>query len=147
MNPLSENLREALVMLDRAADILSYSHDKCKPIQLDEGIDQTELESLDALTSRFARLSDILVQRVFRLIDRLDLEDDGTVRDRINRAYKKGLISSADRFTDIRLLRNEIAHEYKSDSFYAIVVKVQAFTPDLPRSVDLVKIYSKNHLT
>lgn len=146
MNTLSENLKESLAMLEKAADILAYSHDKCKAIKFDQGVDQIQLESLDALTSRFARLSDILVQKVFRLIDRLDLEDEGTVRDRINRAEKKGLISSADRFTDIRFLRNEIAHEYKSDSLYAIVEKVQTFTPDLLESVDLVNTYARKYL-
>ena len=41
---------------------------------------KSELEHFESLTGRFARLSDLLIQKIFRLIDQLDLEDLGTVR-------------------------------------------------------------------
>ena len=44
------------------------------------------------MTSRFARLSDIIIQKIFRLIESLELEEPGTVRDRINQAEKWGII-------------------------------------------------------
>ena len=56
-----------------------------------------ERESCEALTSRFARLNDFLLQRVFRTLDQIELADDGTALDRLQRPEKRGLISSAER--------------------------------------------------
>lgn len=86
-------------------------------------------ESFEALTGRFARLSDMLIQKVFRTIDMIELDSSGTVRDRIHRAEKKQLI-------DIRLLKNEISHEYRSDTIHMIFEKVLHLTPLLLKNVD-----------
>jgi len=75
----------------------------------------------------------------------LDLEDHGTVRDRINRAEKKEIVESADEFIQIRMLRNEIAHEYKSDTIYNIFEKVFESTPALLTAVDRVVTYSSRY--
>jgi len=113
MNNIRETLSQELAALKNARDILQYSYEKCSRIGIKTGFTYEELESFEALTSRFARLSDIIIQKILRLFDVLDLEEPGTVRDRINRAEKKGVVESADDFIQIRILRNEIAHEYK----------------------------------
>ena len=146
MKNARENLKFELSNLDKANDILRYSYDKCCGIELKNGISDEELESFEALTSRFARLSDIIIQKIFRVLDILDLEDEGPIRDRINRAEKKGIINSADTFIDIRILRNEIAHEYKSETIYAIFEKVMEYTPLLLECVGMIKSYAKSYL-
>jgi uncharacterized protein YutE (UPF0331/DUF86 family) len=80
-------------------------------------------------------LSDIIIQKILRVFDTLDLEKPGTVRDRINRAEKKGVVKSADEFIRIRILRNEIAHEYKPETIYDIFEHVMKLTPVLLKSV------------
>ena len=110
-------------------------------IPIDASLDPEELESYEALTSRFARLSDLVVQKVFRYLDAYELEESGTVRDRINRADKRGVISSAQDFVHIRMLRNEIAHEYKAESIYDIFVRVMVLIPFLLDSVDRIAGY------
>jgi len=141
-----ETLRQELLNLDNAREILKYSHDKCRNIKVKPGLTYEEMESFEALTSRFARLSDIIIQKIFRLFDTINLEPPGTVRDRINRAEKMGVIESADKFIEIRILRNEIAHEYKSDTIYDIFEQVMQLTPSLLKSVDTILAYSKNML-
>ena len=89
MKAAKENLCVELENLARAKDVLQYSYEKCQKIKLHEGLSYEELERFEALTSRFARLSDVIIQKIFRLFDFIDLEDTGTVRDRINRAEKK----------------------------------------------------------
>lgn len=71
------------------------------------------MDKLELLSSRFSRLTDFMIQRIFRLIDEIELElPGGTVRDIINRAEKKELIENADSLIQARILRNRIAHEY-----------------------------------
>ena len=147
MKAARENLCFELENLAKAKDALQYSYEKCQRIKLHEGLSYEELESFEALTSRFARLSDIIIQKVLRLLDFIDLEDTGTVRDRINRAEKKGVILSADNLVEIRILRNEIAHEYRSETAYAIFEKVLTYSPTLLESVDTITDYSQKILS
>ena len=147
MKAAKENLCLELENLIRAKDALQYSYEKCQKIKLHKGLSYAELESFEALTSRFARLSDIIIQKIFRLLDFIDLEDTGTVRDRINRAEKKGVILSADDFVEIRILRNEIAHEYRPETAYAIFEKVLAYSATLLEGVDTIIDYSQKLLS
>ena len=108
MNKQLQALQSELRELHKARDVLNYSYSKCAQLKIGSGLEPEELESLEALTSRFARLSDIIIQRIFRHLDIIDLEESGTARDRINRAAKRGIIESAEQFINIRLLRNEV---------------------------------------
>jgi len=140
---LIDLLKEELSTIHDAAEILEYSYKNCKKIGVKEGYSLTELDHFEAFTSRFARLSDIVIQRVFRLIDRIELEDEGTVRDRINRAEKKGLIESADTFVQIRIVRNDIAHEYHIEALRDIYKKTLELSPYILDSVERIKEYCK----
>lgn len=145
MKNMEANLKQELCDLEKARDVLQYSYEKCRAIELIDGLSYEEQESFEALTSRFARLSDIIIQRIFRLLDILDLEDEGTIRDRINKAEKKGVIHSADDFIEIRILRNEIAHEYRSETIYMIFEKVLQYTPKLLESVETITVYAQKY--
>jgi uncharacterized protein with HEPN domain len=146
MNTVKEALSNELITLKNARDILQYSYDKCSLIGVKTGLTYEEMESYEALTSRFARLSDIIIQKIFRFFDILNLEATGTVRDRINRAEKMGVIESADKFVEIRILRNDIAHEYKSETIYEIFEQVLEFTPILLKSVEGILTYSERYV-
>ena len=138
-------LQKELKLLADATDVLEYSFNKCSRIGLKQNYQPEELESFESFTGRFARLSDILIQKIFRLIDEIDLETQGTVRDRINRAEKKGLIKSSDTFVEIRMVRNDIAHEYLPEAIQEIFVKVLELTPAILDSVERVKAYSQKY--
>ena len=145
MNDLMEILRQELVVLEDARDIFRRSFEKCSGIGVKSDFTYEELESFEALTSRFARLSDMIIQKILRLFDELDLEESGAVRDRINRAEKKGIIASADDFIQIRILRNEIAHEYKPEAFSDIFSQVMKLAPALLESVGGISAYSMRY--
>ena len=136
-------LNEELAAIHRAGERLEHSYQKC--LQLKTPSTPEELESIEAFTSRFSRVSDMLIQRTFRLIDELDLDNEGTVRDRINRAEKKGLIERADDFVEIRKLRNAIAHEYQPDAPEKIFTEVLEFTPLLLDSIRRVSRYAAKY--
>lgn len=85
---LNEN-RQHLV---KAAKQLSVSYQRCQQIDTSLGaLSLDEQEKFEALTSRFARLSDLIIQKTIRLIGQIELEDAGSVLDRINKAEKKRL--------------------------------------------------------
>ena len=143
---LKELLGKEINDLKHACDSLLYSYDRCRRLTVKAGLDNETMERFEALTARFARLSDIMIQKVFRTLDALDLEERGTVRDRINRSEKRGIIESADDFIEIRMVRNEIAHEYKSETILEIFGRVLTLTPSLMKAVGGIEIYSKNYL-
>ncbi|WP_353571661.1 hypothetical protein [Candidatus Albibeggiatoa sp. nov. BB20] len=134
-------LEQQLPLLDDAAKVLVISQQRCTQIGIKETYTIDELEKFEALTSRFARLCDFVIQKMLRLIDEIDLETQGTVRDRIHRAEKKGLIKSAEQFADCRMLRNEISHEYTQIKMLQIFQNVLEMTPYLLESVDHIKQY------
>lgn len=139
-------LGEELDYLRMARDALMYSYDLCREIGLKEAYTLDELDRFEALTSRFARLSDLLTQKVLRLIDEVDLESPGTVRDRINRAEKKGAVESAVDVVSCRVLCNEIAHEYRPDAVRDIFERVLALTPQLLVNVTATLRYGERYL-
>ena len=140
-------LEEQLGLLDKSQSVLEYSYHRCLAIKDKPEFDAQDLERFESLTGRFSRLSDLLIQKMFRLIDSLDLDDEGTVRDRINRAEKKGLIASAEQFVLIRELRNTIAHEYDPIASEQVFLHVLEFCPVLFNTVDKLKQYAKKYVS
>ena len=126
-------LEQQLLAMAQMEALLKWSLDRCQPIPMTAGqkLAQEDLEKFESLTARFAWFNDILLQKIFRLIDAIDLDDVGTVRDRINRAEKKGLIEDAQRFIKIRELRNSIAHEYQPEALSVIFPETLQATPAL----------------
>ncbi|MCT4612598.1 MAG: DUF86 domain-containing protein [Clostridia bacterium] len=139
-------LKEELQKLNKMKKHLNYSYETSKGVINKVNKDETELEKLEALTSRFERMSDIIVQKILRLIDEIELEREGTVIDRINKAEKRGLIDSAERFKKIRKIRNAITHEYIEDELEEIYVMVFELMPDLLASVEKINDYCKKYI-
>lgn len=143
---LQNILNHELKLLKESSNALEYSYNICKEIGLKEKYSEKELESYEALCSRFARLSDIMIQKILKTVELIDLESSGTVRDRINRSHKKGLITSAERLIEIRILRNEIAHEYLPEAFKDIFEKVIKYCSFLFENVETINNYYKTKI-
>lgn len=136
-------LEQQLLAMAQMEALLKWSLDRCQavPLAADQMPGQEDLEKFESLTARFARFNDILLQKIFRLIDIIDLDDAGTVRDRINRAEKKGLIEDAQAFIEIRELRNSIAHEYQPEALSVIFPETLKATPTLLDIAERVRKY------
>jgi uncharacterized protein len=100
--------------LEAAATHLAYSLERCKASETWLTPSLEQMERLESLSARFARLSDLLVQRIFRLFD------------------------EADRLIQIRELRNLISHEYAAESMAEIYAAIQALAPGLLLTVPKV---------
>jgi len=136
-----ELLQEELSGLKQAAEHLDYSRLRCLDLVGLDDLPPEQLERLESLTSRFARLADLLIQRIFRLIDDIELVGGGTILDRLYRAEKHGWASAAD-LIKIRELRNLIAHEYATDQMKDIYMAVATLTPVLLDAVPRVVAYA-----
>jgi len=141
MNSSTELLKDQLVLMERSRLKLEESAAQCQKITLKVGLDAQQEIAFEALTARFSRLSDYLVQRVFRTLDVIELDDSGSVRDRINRAEKKDWIDSADDFIKIRTMRNIIAHEYSDAEVIEIYKSVMVLMPALFDACERVRRY------
>lgn len=120
--------------LKLAAEHLSWSLERCRHLAPGPwGPEQ--LERLESLASRFARLSDLLTQRVMRLADELELETQGSLLDRIRRAEKRGWAETDGQLVRVRELRNLIAHEYEDEDLVRLYAEVQALSPALLATV------------
>jgi hypothetical protein len=137
-----ELLGDEIANMNKASDHLWASLDRCAGLSGRENLSLEEQERLEALCSRFARLSDILTQRVMRLVDDLELIPGGTLLDRVFRAEKRGWVESADLLIRIRKLRNTIAHDYASENVAMIYSEVEQLTPELLKMVPRVKAYA-----
>jgi hypothetical protein len=138
-----ELLREELLGLQLAAGYLEYSVDRCRNLIGQEALPPEQLERLESLTSRFARLADLLIQRIFRLIDEIELTGSSSILDRIYRAEKRGWANAAE-LIRIRELRNLIAHEYATEKMLEIYGAVATMTPALLAAVPRVIAYAGN---
>jgi len=138
-----ELLKKELASLNKSICLVQGSYEKCHKIGSKVDFSSTELEAFEALTARYARLSDLLIQKIFRLIDALELVDEGTMVDRINRAEKRGIVRSAKEFIELRLLRNTIVREYEPDEYTRIFKEVLKVTPILLESVNKAMQYCR----
>jgi hypothetical protein len=130
-------LQKEMPSLEAAAAHLAYSLERCKASETWLTPSLEQMERLESLSARFARLSDLLVQRIFRLFDELELVGSSTVLDRIYRAEKRGW-TQADSLIQIRELRNLISHEYAAESMAEIYAAIQALAPGLLLTVPKV---------
>jgi len=137
-------LREELGNLQQAADYLQYSIDRTGELIGKPSWSPEELERLESLTSRFARLADMITQRVMRLIDSLELNPEASLLDRIYRAEKRGWIDQAEQLIQIRELRNLIAHEYAADKMAEMYAVIAMLAPKLLAMVPEIMVYADN---
>lgn len=138
---LQAQLREDLGRLHSAMDTLEFSQNRCEQIDLNQSLSADSLESLEALTARFARVSDILTQKVLKTVFLLLQEQPGSFIDQTHRAEKLEIIPAAEPLQTIRNLRNEIAHEYRVQDLEDFFAEVLAHTPILRQTVTSVVEY------
>lgn len=137
-----DNLVEALHACEQAIGWLERSLSQCVEPPYDE-VPPEVWDVLEALASRFGRSVDLIVNKLFRAIDRYELEEAGSLLDASNRAVKRGLIEQIDVIRDFKDLRNEIVHEYAVEDVPALYAEIYEAAPSLlqlhARTLEYVK--------
>ncbi len=125
-------LKSDLDLAERAVVIFLKSTEKSKRLLAEAKVrtlSDDDRETFESLTSRYSRALDFLTQKLLRTIDRIELTDEGSVLDRVNRFKKREVLRDAVNYADLKDLRNQIVHEYIIDETDRVVAEVLKFAP------------------
>ena len=139
-----EILKENLDAINLSLRRLLYSFEICSETGLKEVYTEEEFVVFEAMTSRYARTTDMLVNKVLRSLDVVEYINGGTVIDAANNAEKRGIVDSQD-LRKLKDLRNSIAHEYVTENITRFFAKVLEFTPLLKKSLENLNSYCSRY--
>jgi len=122
-------------LLKQALPSFERSLVKCRDLDFSLPISFEAEESLDALSSKFSRVSDIFTQKVLKTFIFVLREDAPTFLDRMNLCEKLGIIPSAEELIAIRDLRNIIAHEYLNENLVEIYMEIIELSDTLLKAI------------
>jgi len=134
-------------VLLKSVEYLEESFIQCKNIQIinfDELNSQDKI-NIEALTSRFARTSDIFLKKFLKSLAAVEFLEYQSLRDLIHIAEKKNWIESADIWIKIRQLRNTIAHEYTINDRKEIFQLTINFSPYIINDSRQLENYIKQY--
>ena len=123
-------------VLQRSLKGLQQSRDKTHQLLQQSEFSFEDLESIDSLTSKFSRTSDIYLQKVLRSVWMLLCEDTVPLIDLLNRAEKLMIIVSAEELLQMRDIRNQIAHEYLPEAVPELAKEVVVMTTLLQKNIE-----------
>ncbi|MBF0161331.1 MAG: hypothetical protein HQL88_03495 [Magnetococcales bacterium] len=98
-----------------------------------EALTEAEVRTLDQLIFRFARLQDSMGTRLLPslLHHVLEWHEHESFLDTLNRAEKRGIIPSANRWVELRRLRNQTAHAYPERPEW-VMANLRGFVSNAP---------------
>jgi len=145
-SPIFKQLKFDFELAERVVMIFSKSVVKAKLLLTEAKVrtlSDDDRETFEALTSRYGRALDFLTQKLLRTIDRIELSDDGSVLDRINRFKKRNILRDEVNYASLKDLRNQIVHEYIIDETDRVVIEVLQFAPLLEEMLAKAKEYCR----
>lgn len=140
-----DNLLANRVLLEKQLFWLNHSFDEVQKIGLKSEYEVSEFDSYENLCSRFSRMIDFLVRKIFRSIDEVEFENQGTLIDTVNHAHKRGLFENIETIRQIKDLRNDIAHEYIDDALQDLFEDIVKQTPLLIKMAEATLKYTQKY--
>ena len=141
-----EILKENLISLNLSLTRLIYSYEICKETGLKDTYSDEEFVAFEAMTSRYARTTDMLINKALRSLDSVEYIDGGTVIDAANNAEKRGIADSQN-LCNLKDLRNSITHEYVTENIVRFFDRILEFTPILKTVIDNLNKYCTRYET
>ena len=137
----TEYLNQCITQLNDACRWLQRSYEKCQHVNLSQTLSDDQYDDLENLSSRFARVTDILLNKVYRALDTAELMPPGSLIDTVNRAVKRGVLESTETARTVKDIRNEIVHEYTVEDLRQLQEEVIVYTKVLLQLVGKVNDY------
>jgi hypothetical protein len=91
-----------------------------RKLEYKDAYTEDEFDHFENLTSRYARTTDLLIGKMLRSIDSVELMNSGSIIDAANGAEKRGIVGSVSELRDLKDLRNEISHEYETEDIRSL---------------------------
>ncbi len=132
---------ENLNLLEKNLKWLKKSYEKAKKIDLNKKLTEEDLEVFETLSNRFGRTVDILINKILRGLDIIELEDITRKLDIVIRAEKRGFVDDYKVLIEMKDLRNELVHEYIQENLIERFKEVLEYTPRLFDITNKLKDY------
>ena len=142
-----DNLISNNLLLEKQLFWLKHSYEEASNIGLKKQYEISEFDSYENLCSRFSRMIDFLVRKMFRSLDAVEFENQGTLIDTVNNAHKRGLFTDIETIREIKDLRNDIAHEYIDDNLQNFFNDIMRLTPLLITMAEVTLQYVERYQT
>ena len=130
MKAVTEILKESIDNLKDALKWLDRSYAICDDLDTQQ-LDAEGMDAFESFTSRFARVSDILFNKVFRSIYYLEQGENAAWLDVTLFMEKKAIIDNLNQARIIKETRNDIVHEYTVSNLNELFDSVNEQTPQL----------------
>lgn len=114
--------------LQKAAALLAGSVKKYKPYSPKAKYTPKQMEYYDALSFRYEKTVEVALYFFRSLESYLYSAESDTLRNRLLTMEKLRVIDSAERWFEVRLLRNRVAHAYLPAELKVIYAKIIAFS-------------------
>jgi len=108
-----------------------HSSELCKNIEEYKNLDINEYDKLETLTSRFARTTDILFNKVFRSIVLIETGSNKSLLDTLLYFSKVKLIENNEKVRFLKELRKDIAHDYLQEDLFELFENIMVHTDEL----------------
>ncbi|SMN11936.1 hypothetical protein SPBRAN_135 [uncultured Candidatus Thioglobus sp.] len=147
MNNL-ERIKQVIIILDKEDILLKgvigrlFNQDSLSVEWLEKTLNTPEgIDRLESFSSKFSRMQDMFVDKLLPLFLKHSGEIPKTAIDNLHRLEQLEIIQNADDWTDMRLLRNKLVHEYIEDTQqlleYLLIAK--KFSLDLSQGFNTLK--------
>ena len=132
---------ENLKLFNKSIFWLKKSLQRVKNIENFEKLTEEQLEIIEALMNRYSRAVDILINKVLRSLDYLELEESSRKLDIVIRAEKRGFVRDYNILIEMKDLRNELAHEYLEERLRDRLEEVISKSRELVEIADEINRY------
>jgi len=136
---------ENLKLFNKSIFWLKKSLQRIKSIENFEKPTEEQLEIIETLMSRYSRAVDILINKVLRSLDYLELEETHRKLDIVIRAEKRGFVKDYNILIDMKDLRNELAHEYLEERLKDRLGEVVSKSWELVEIADKINGYAQEY--
>lgn len=113
---------------------------------LDGDRSEAALVKIDAYTARYARVVDLLTNKVLRAVFAYELEPAETMLDRLNLAEKRGFVATAGDLRNLIEHRRRIAHDYAGTQMETIFAFCRLTQAQLDAICDRVTAHAERLL-
>ena len=132
---------ENLKLFNKSIFWLKRSLQRVKSIENFEKLTEEQLEIIETLMNRYSRAVDILINKVLRSLDYLELEESSRKLDIVIRAEKRGFVRDYNILIEMKDLRNELAHEYLEERLRDRLEEVMSKSRELVEIADEINRY------